>query len=101
MTPVFALTRFDVAHYVDTLIWVYTILIFIRILLTWIPRMPYNRVLDTLVRYLSDVTDPFLNLFRRILPPARLGGAALDLSPIIALIVLRVVGSLIVSAIQG
>ena len=98
---VFAVTRDDVANYLDTLIWVYSLLILVRILLTWIPRMPYNRYLDIFLRFLGDVTDPYLNLFRRIIPPARLGGAALDFSPIIALFVLRIVGSLIVGAIQS
>ena len=61
------------ADYVDTLILVYLILIFIRIILTWIPRIPYNPVLNAVIKFVTDVTDPYLNLFRRFLPPVRLG----------------------------
>ena len=49
------------------------VLIFIRILLTWIPRIPYNPVLNAVIKFVTDVTDPYLNLFRRFLPPVRLG----------------------------
>ena len=55
--------------YVNTLVLVYLVLIFIRILLSWIPRMPYNRCLAAFLKFVSDVTDPYLNLFRRFLPP--------------------------------
>ena len=96
-----ALTRVDVADYLNTLLVVYLVLIFIRVLMSWIPRMPYNRALNAVLEFVKDVTDPYLNLFRRILPPVRLGPGALDLSPIVATIVLLVVGGLIVSAVHG
>lgn len=96
-----ALTRVDVGNYLLTLIEVYTILIFIRILLYWIPRIPYNRYLDIFLTFLRDVTDPYLNLFRRFVPMVRLGPAGLDLSPIIAIIVLQLVGTFVANAIQG
>jgi YggT family protein len=96
-----AITRTDVADYVNTLILVYLVLIFIRILTSWIPRMPYNRYLAAFLKFVSDVTDPFLNLFRRILPPVRMGGAGLDLSPIVATFVLIIVGQIVVNLIQG
>ena len=100
MNTYFAVTRGDVADYVNTLTLVYLVLIFIRILMSWIPRMPYNRYLAAFLKFVSDVTDPYLNLFRRILPPVRLGGAGLDLSPIVATFVLIIVSSLVVSAIR-
>jgi YggT family protein len=96
-----ALTRDDVASYVDTLILVYVVLIFIRIIMSWIPRIPYYRWLDAFLNFVKDVTDPYLNLFRRILPPVRMGGAGLDLSPMIATFVLLIGGRIIVSIIQG
>jgi YggT family protein len=96
-----ALTRGDVADYVDTLVLVYVVLIVIRILLTWIPRMPYNRWLSMFVGFVTDVTDPYLNLFRRFIPPLRVGPGALDLSPTIGLIVLLIVGGLVASLIRG
>jgi YggT family protein len=96
-----AITRGDVADYVNTLVLVYLVLIFIRILMSWIPRMPYNRWLDMLLTFVKDVTDPYLNLFRRFLPPLRIGPGALDLSPIIATFVLLIVGGLVARAIRG
>jgi YggT family protein len=96
-----AIDRVDVANYVNTLITVYTVLIFIRILMSWIPRMPYNRILSVVIQFVTDVTDPYLNLFRRFIPPMRAGPAAIDLSPMIAVFVLIILGRLITSAIAG
>jgi YggT family protein len=96
-----AIDRVDIANYVDTLITVYTVLIFIRILMSWIPRMPYNRILSIFLKFVTDVTDPFLNLFRRFIPPVRAGPAAIDLSPMIAVFVLIILGRLLTSAIAG
>jgi YggT family protein len=101
MTLYLAITRDDVADYVNTLVLVYLVLIFIRILMSWIPRMPYNRYLAALLQFVTDVTDPYLNLFRRFLPPVRMGPGALDLSPIVATLVLIVVSSIVVGLIRG
>jgi YggT family protein len=95
-----AITRGDVADYVETLALVYIVLIFIRILTSWIPRMPYNRYLAAFLQFVSDVTDPYLNLFRRFIPMVRLGPGALDLSPIVATIVLLIVADLVAGAIR-
>ena len=96
-----AVTRADVADYVDTLAIVYLVLIFIRILTSWIPRMPYNRYLAAVLQFISDVTDPYLNLFRRFVPMVRMGPGALDLSPILATIVLIIVSSVVSRLIRG
>lgn len=96
-----AITRGDVAEYVETLTYVYFALIFIRIILSWIPRMPYNRVLNAVVTFVHDVTDPYLNLFRRFLPPLKVGPGALDLSPIVAIFVLLIVSGIVVALIRG
>jgi YggT family protein len=100
MTTWLAITRTDVADYINTLVLVYLVLIFIRILTSWIPRMPYNRYLAAFLKFVRDVTDPYLNLFRRILPPVRLGPGALDLSPIVATFVLIIVSSIVVGLIR-
>jgi YggT family protein len=100
MSLYLAITRNDVADYISTLSLVYLVLIFIRILMSWIPRMPYNRYLSAVLKFVSDVTDPYLNLFRRILPPVRMGGAGLDLSPIVATFVLIIVSAIVVNAIR-
>ena len=101
MTVWLAVTRGDVADYVETLALVYLVLIFIRIIMSWIPRIPYNRFLAAALKFVSDVTDPYLNLFRRFLPPVRLGAGALDLSPIVATFVLIILSSIVANLIRG
>jgi YggT family protein len=101
MILVGAIGRGTVADYVAALFIVYFILIFIRILLSWVPRMPYNRALQGAVRFVEEVTDPYLNVFRRFIPPIGGGGFALDLSPMLAMILLYVVGAIVVGVIRG
>jgi YggT family protein len=96
-----AINRVDVADYLRTLLTIYIVLIFIRILMSWFTRIPYNRYLDAVLKFVSEVTDPYLNLFRRIIPTVRIGPGALDLSPIVAVLVLSIVGSIIVNLVQG
>jgi YggT family protein len=94
-------TRSVVADYVEALFIVYFILIFIRILLTWVPRLPYNRYLRATVGFIQEVTDPYLNIFRRFIPPVGGGSFALDLSPMLAMVLLYFVGLIVVGAIRG
>lgn len=96
-----ALTRGDVADYVGALFLVYIILILLNILISWIPRMPYHPVLRSVLDFITETTDPFLNIFRRILPPIGGGGFALDLSPMIALIVLFIARGIVTGLIAG
>lgn len=96
-----ALGREEIADYVNALFLVYLILIFVRILLSWIPRIPYNPVLSAVISFVQEVTDPYLRLFRRFLPPVGGGGFALDLSPIVATIVLIIARGIIVGLIRG
>jgi YggT family protein len=100
-TAIAAIGRTDVANYLITLIYVYVILIFIRVLMSYIPRMPYSRPLDIFLTFVRDVVDPYLNLWRRAIPMARVGPAAIDLSPMIGTIVLIVVGEIVVNIIRG
>jgi YggT family protein len=95
-----AIGRQEIADYVNALFLVYLILIFARILLSWIPRIPYHPVLSAVIEFIQQVTDPYLRLFRRIIPPLGGGGFALDLSPIIATIVLIIARSIIVGVID-
>jgi YggT family protein len=101
MSAWLAVTRGDVADYVEILALVYLVFIFIRIITSWIPRIPYNRFLAAVLKFVSDVTDPYLNLFRRFLPPVRLGAGALDLSPIVATFVLIILSSIVANIIRG
>ncbi len=98
---VLALTRFDVADYVGALFLVYIILILLNVLISWVPRMPYNRALRATLDFVKETTDPYLNLFRRFLPPVGGGGMALDLSPMIGVILLFVLRALVVGLIEG
>jgi YggT family protein len=100
VSVVLAISRSDIASYVDALFLVYIILLFVRILLSWIPRIPYNPTLSAIIKFIHEVTDPYLNLFRRILPPIGGGGFALDLSPMIAIFVLFIIRAIVVGAIQ-
>jgi uncharacterized protein YggT (Ycf19 family) len=98
---VLAVTRGDIADYVGALFTVYLVLIFVYILLNLVlsfgVRMPYSRWSDALMNFLRDVAEPYLRLFRRLLPS--IGG--FDFTPMIAIIVLYVAESLIVGAIRG
>ncbi len=73
-----------------TFIQIYNVLLIIRVLLTWFPTISWY---DQPFAALSQITDPYLNLFRSIIPP--LGG--MDFSPLLALLVLQLLGSLLAS----
>ena len=76
----------SVRSFVDVFIYVYILVIFVYILTSWIP-LPYSPWLNRIQRFLYDVCDPYLRLFRRVLP--QLG--PLDLSPVVAVVVLFVI----------
>jgi YggT family protein len=67
----------------------YTLFLIVRILLTWFPSVNFY---DPPLSWLAQITDPFLNLFRSIIPP--LGG--IDVSPILAFLALGLVKQLLV-----
>jgi YggT family protein len=96
-----AVTRGDVANYVSALFEVYIAIIFIYILLNLVfsfgMRTPYNRWSNAVLNFLRDVSEPYLRLFRRFIPPL----GAFDLSPMIAIIILYVVRTLLVNVISG
>ena len=80
--------------FVEALYLVYLICIIAYIIASWIP-LPYNTTLNRIQRFLYDVVDPYLRLFRRFIPQLNLGGLGLDLSPIVAIITLTIVYRLI------
>ena len=98
---VLAAARDDVADFVAALFLVYGLIIFIYVLTSLIfslgVRMPYARWSDALLTFLRDVSEPYLSIFRRFIPMI----GPLDLSPIVALIVLQIVGGIVVRLIQG
>jgi YggT family protein len=83
-----------VKGFVEALYYVYLICIIAYIIASWIP-LPYNTALNRVQRFLYDVVDPYLRLFRRFIPQLNLGGLGLDLSPIVAIITLTIVHSLV------
>jgi uncharacterized protein YggT (Ycf19 family) len=101
MIALAAITRTDIADYVSALFTVYIVLIFVNILISYVPRMPYNRWLRGFLDFVTETTNPYLNIFRRFLPPVGAGGFALDLSPMIGLIVLFVAQAIVVGLIHG
>jgi YggT family protein len=95
-----AVTRNDVADYVSAVIYVYIVLIFIHILLAMLfsfgMRVPYARWTDAVLGFLRDVCEPYLRIFRRIIPSF----GAVDLSPMVAIIVLYVIRTVLVDVIS-
>ena len=85
--------------FVHTLFLVYLLLIIAYIITSWIP-LPYNVWLNRVQRFLYDVVDPYIRLFRRFLPQLRLGGLGLDLSPVIAILVLFAVERVVISGLE-
>jgi YggT family protein len=96
-----ALSRSNVADYVQALFLVYFILIFANIVLSFIPRMPFSLWSQAVINFIRETTDPYINIFRRILRPIGSGPISLDLSPMLAIIVLIVLDGIIVGAILG
>jgi YggT family protein len=96
-----AISRGDVADYVSALLIVYIGLIFCNILISYVPRMPYRPWLRSVLDFITDTTNPYLNLFRRFLPPIGGGGFALDLSPMLGIIVLILLQRIVPGLIAG
>jgi YggT family protein len=92
---VLADVRSTIAGFVDVFLFVYILLILIYVLLSWF-RLPYNLWLNRIQRFLYDVCEPYVGLFRRVLPPL----GFIDLSPMVAIIVLVIVRSLVVPLID-
>src|SRR6185503_6026934 len=83
------------ANFVYVFLWVYLLLLFAYILTSWV-RLPYRPWLNRVQRFLYDVCDPYLRIFRRFIPPA----GPLDLSPMVAIFVLLIVQNVLVSLLQ-
>ncbi|HEV7496307.1 YggT family protein [Baekduia sp.] len=98
---VLATTRESIASFVEALLLVYTIIIIAYIFSSMYfnvgGRLPYSRWSRSVLDFLRDVSEPYLAIFRRFIPPF----GPLDLSPMVATIVLWLVGGVIVSLIHG
>ena len=96
-----ATTRVDIANYVNDLFTAYIVILLIYVLLNMMfslgVRPPYSRVTDAVLNFLREVSEPYLRVFRRFIPPI----GQIDLSPMVAIIVLYFVASLVSDAISG
>ena len=93
--------RGQVADFLGALLLVYTLIIFVYIITSLIfsfgGEVPYSRWSDAVLGFLRDVCEPYLGLFRRFIPPI----GPLDISPIVAILVLQIVGGILVGLIRG
>lgn len=98
---VLATVRDKLADYVVALVTVYWIIVFSYVLTRMFfqlgGRIPYQRWSSAVLGFLGDVSEPYLRLFRRLLPSF----GPLDLSPVVALFFLGIVGGIAAAAIRG
>jgi YggT family protein len=91
--------RQNIADFLSTLLWIYSLCLIAWIVVSFVfsmgVRMPWSRPINAVLDFLRDVSEPYLRIFRRL--PLRIG--PLDLTPIVALIALRVVGGIVVNLI--
>ena len=96
-----AVTRSDIANYVGWVFYVYTIIIFLYIALNWLfaagVHPPYSRWSNAVLTFLRDTSEPYLRIFRRLIPSVGM----FDFSPMIAIILLYFLRTIIVNAISG
>jgi YggT family protein len=96
---ILASARTQVADFLSTLIYVYTLLIILHIVIQLLfsvgLRPPYSRATDALLGFLRDICEPFLRIFRRVIPS--FGG--FDFSPILAIFTLQIVNNIVVAGI--
>ncbi len=101
MTVLGAVTAEDIGGYIQALVTVYSLLIVAYVITSLIfslgVSMPYNRVLNGVLGFLRDVSEPYLRPFRKIIPMI----GPLDISPIVALLVLQIGGGLIATAVAS
>jgi YggT family protein len=91
--------RQAIADFLNAVLTIYILCIIAWIVVSFVlslgARLPWSRPLNAVLDFLRDVSEPFLRIFRRL----GLQIGPIDLSPIVAIIVLRVVGGLIVGLI--
>lgn len=100
-TLVIATARDSIASFLQALLQVYVILIIAYIVTNLIfslgGRIPYSSWSSWLLGFLRDVTEPYLSIFRRFIPPI----GPIDVSPIVAILALQIVGQIIIGLIRG
>jgi YggT family protein len=93
---ILASARTEIAEYLSTVIYVYTLIIIVYIVVNLLfaagIRPPYSRTTDRVLGFLRDVCEPYLRIFRRLAP--QMGG--LDFSPVLAIISLYIINLVVV-----
>ena len=93
--------RDEIADFLQALILVYTLCIIAWIVASLVfslgARVPYSRWSSAVLDFLRDVTEPYLRVFRRFVP--RLG--PIDLSPMVAIFALQIVGGILIGVVRG
>jgi YggT family protein len=79
-----------VSHPISSLLQLYLIVIFVRVILSWFPISP-DSALASVYRFVYAITEPVMGPIRRVMPGARVGGMGIDFSPIIVLLLLEVI----------
>jgi uncharacterized protein YggT (Ycf19 family) len=96
---ILASARTQIADFLSALVYVYTLVIILYIVIQLLfsvgLRPPYSRTMDAVLGFLRDVCEPFLRIFRRVIPA--FGG--IDFSPILAIFTLQIVNSVVVGRI--
>jgi YggT family protein len=97
---IFGAVRSEIADFISAFVTVYVIVIIAWVVLSFIfsmgVRVPYSRWSNVVMDFLRDTATPWLNLFRRL--PLRIG--PLDLTPIVAIIALQLLGGILVGVIR-
>jgi YggT family protein len=92
-----ATARTEIADYLSTVIYVYTLLIvlyiIVQLILAFAHRPAYSLRSNAILKFLRDVCEPYLRVFRRVIPP--IGG--IDFSPILAIFTLELFNSIVVN----
>ena len=83
---------FILATFIHYAVFLYTVLIAVRIIASWFPKVAYHPI----IRFFGKFTDPYLNIFRRLIPPI---GGRLDLSPMLAFLGLTVLEKILLALI--
>jgi len=81
-----------VESFVDVFIYVYSLVILAYIITSWV-RLPYSVWLNRIQRFLYDVCDPYLRMWRRVLP----NFGPLDLSPVVGVLALYVLRAVLIN----
>lgn len=84
---------------IDVIFQLLFIFILVRVVLSFI-QIPVNNITRPILTFIYDITEPILKLVRNVIPPIMVGGMGLDLSPVIAMILLNIIQAIIHSVLR-